>query len=413
MYPMSIRRSSVPGWTALAYVFMAIGWLLFADYLFDWLDDGIPWARLHSTRGAFFVAATAGMLFFLLRKILARASRAEERLREYEGRWREALEQTGDGIALIDLVTGHCTFSPRWKMVLGYAESELGDSVEEWESRIHPEDRAEVIARMKRLSEGAESHCRCEYRMRTKAGHYKWFLDRGHRFAALSDRPEGTILIQRSDIHEAKLIERTQNYLAGIELPESPREFLNDMARFLAGELSMAMVMIGRYEEEAQEVTVIAGYRDGAEFHGFNYKLAGTPCANVTANEFCHYPAGVRHNFPDDAWLAENGIESYAGVPLLEPVRRTADRAGPASGHGVHGDRIPPAALRHAGRGRAAPDAGPSRPLEQGPAPQGHLRAHAVGRLCEGSGKPLHACERRILPPDGQASVGGARQEQP
>ncbi|MBI1345108.1 PAS domain S-box protein [bacterium] len=47
------------------------------------------------------------------------------------------------------------------------------------------------------------------------------------------------------------------------------------------------------------------------------YELAGTPCANVMHESFCHFVQGVQGEFPEDAQLAKMGIESYMGMPLL------------------------------------------------------------------------------------------------
>ncbi|GAK83138.1 diguanylate cyclase [Vibrio ponticus] len=50
----------------------------------------------------------------------------------------------------------------------------------------------------------------------------------------------------------------------------------------------------------------------------FCYSLAGTPCHEVSksAQLFCLYSDNVAQNFPEDVFLAENGIQAYLGVPL-------------------------------------------------------------------------------------------------
>ena len=47
------------------------------------------------------------------------------------------------------------------------------------------------------------------------------------------------------------------------------------------------------------------------------YDLPGTPCEDVVRGNLCHYPVGVSKKFPLDTALAEMGIESYLGVPLV------------------------------------------------------------------------------------------------
>ncbi len=54
----------------------------------------------------------------------------------------------------------------------------------------------------------------------------------------------------------------------------------------------------------------------------FEYDLRGTPCDNVVGRDFCYYPRDVARLFPDDRWLADHGIESFAGVPLFDAADR-------------------------------------------------------------------------------------------
>lgn len=49
------------------------------------------------------------------------------------------------------------------------------------------------------------------------------------------------------------------------------------------------------------------------------WTLAGTPCEDVVRGALCHHPSQVRQTFPDDRLLVDLGVESYLGVPLLNP----------------------------------------------------------------------------------------------
>ncbi len=57
--------------------------------------------------------------------------------------------------------------------------------------------------------------------------------------------------------------------------------------------------------------------------HGaaFEYDLAGTPCEGVVAGRTCFHAADLRRAFPDDVALADLGVESYLGVPVLDSTR--------------------------------------------------------------------------------------------
>src|SRR4028119_1586184 len=60
------------------------------------------------------------------------------------------LIETGYRLWDWNLQTNTVYYSPSWKAMLGYQESEIGDSPIEWSHRIHPGDvekvRAELIA---------------------------------------------------------------------------------------------------------------------------------------------------------------------------------------------------------------------------------------------------------------------------
>ncbi|MGA2594199.1 MAG: EAL domain-containing protein [Bryobacteraceae bacterium] len=106
--------------------------------------------------------------------------RAEEALRESEERYALAARGANDGLWDWDLENNQVYFSSRWKEMLGYQESEIGDSPEEWLSRVHREDRplleSELTAR--RETDGSAEYA-SEHRMQHKDGSYRWMLSRG------------------------------------------------------------------------------------------------------------------------------------------------------------------------------------------------------------------------------------------
>jgi PAS domain S-box-containing protein len=104
---------------------------------------------------------------------------AEERLRESEARWQYALEGAGDGAWDWDIRTGKIFFSRRWKEMLGYSEEEVGDSLDEWSNRVHPDDLPEAMTLVRRHLDGLTPQYWSEHRVRCKDGDYKWILDRG------------------------------------------------------------------------------------------------------------------------------------------------------------------------------------------------------------------------------------------
>jgi len=150
-------------------------------------DDGLGsiWTRVSTL-----VLATGGILSLLATLVVGSLRRREHDLEEQidqrmselafsEERWRFALEGAGDGLWDWDLRTGKVFYSQGWKRALGHEAHELGEGIEEWRGRIHPEDRMVAMADLDRHMAGRSLSWQAEYRMRCRDGSWKWFLGRG------------------------------------------------------------------------------------------------------------------------------------------------------------------------------------------------------------------------------------------
>ncbi|CAK0771302.1 hypothetical protein CCP2SC5_530011 [Azospirillaceae bacterium] len=104
---------------------------------------------------------------------------AEQALNQSEQRWTLALRGTNDGIWDRNLETGEMFYSDRFREMLGYGPEELPNRLEEWETRIHPDDRDRVFLAIEEHFDRQTSFYACEYRLRCKDGSYKWILARG------------------------------------------------------------------------------------------------------------------------------------------------------------------------------------------------------------------------------------------
>jgi diguanylate cyclase (GGDEF)-like protein/PAS domain S-box-containing protein len=103
----------------------------------------------------------------------------EEALRESEERYALAVQGANDGIWDWNLKTGKVYFSPRWKAMLGYAEHEIDNSLDEWFERVHPEDLYWVKREVTAHLDGLTPHFESEHRMLHRDGEYRWMLSRG------------------------------------------------------------------------------------------------------------------------------------------------------------------------------------------------------------------------------------------
>ena len=97
-------------------------------------------------------------------------SRVEERTQQL----RLSINASNIGLWDWDPVSGAASFSPEWRVQLGYGPDEIPDSMQEWESRVHPDDLAPALASLRRHLADATGKYAMEFRLRHKDGSYRW-----------------------------------------------------------------------------------------------------------------------------------------------------------------------------------------------------------------------------------------------
>ena len=108
-----------------------------------------------------------------LRAEIAERCQVEERLAL-------ALWATDLGLWDWDATTDAVVYDRRWAEFLGYSPDEIESHLQNWQSRVHPDDLPQVMKALdahvrERISPNYES----EHRIRTRSGEYRWILARG------------------------------------------------------------------------------------------------------------------------------------------------------------------------------------------------------------------------------------------
>ncbi len=132
---------------------------------------------------------------------------AEEALRKSEERYALAARGANDGLWDWDLVAGKAFFSPRWKAMLGFAEDDVGDRLEEWLGRVHAQDLPGLNARLLAHLEGQSQHFESEYRIEHGDGRERWMLCRGLAVRDGTGKPVRMVGSQ-TDVTQRKLAEQ-------------------------------------------------------------------------------------------------------------------------------------------------------------------------------------------------------------
>lgn len=135
--------------------------------------------------------AAAGLLvpigILLSRRMVRHRERAEQALKLSQERFDLAVAGSNDGLWDWNTVSGEMYFSPRFEQLLGFDELELGNSMDRFMERVHPEDKAATEqALIAHLKNGTVFDV--EVRYQTKAGDYRWFRARGQSVRDLTGR---------------------------------------------------------------------------------------------------------------------------------------------------------------------------------------------------------------------------------
>jgi PAS domain S-box-containing protein len=138
---------------------------------------------------------------------ISKRKRDEARLKASEELWHFALEGAGEGVWQYYLPEREVLISPRHQQLLGFDEDQTVLSPETWMALVHPDD-VPIIRDVEQgyATNSLSSHER-EYRIRHRAGHYIWILERGMVIRRHPDGRPARIVGTHADITERKRVE--------------------------------------------------------------------------------------------------------------------------------------------------------------------------------------------------------------
>ena len=130
--------------------------------------------------------------------------RVIESLRESQERYTLAVNGANDGLWDWNLATNEVYWSPRWKSMLGYEDSEIGVTPDQWLDRLHQDDWTRVRQTVAAHIAHGTGHYESEHRLRHRDGTFRWVLCRAaaiRNAAGIATRFAGSL----TDITNAKL----------------------------------------------------------------------------------------------------------------------------------------------------------------------------------------------------------------
>ncbi|MCX9155169.1 response regulator [Niveibacterium sp. 24ML] len=124
-----------------------------------------------------------------------------------EERLKHALDTSDDGIWDWELDTGAVHYSTRWAGMIGYRVEDLSPSLGGLLALVHPDDVQATRAKLEAHVRGERPEYEAEFRMRAKAGDWKWILARGKVVKRAADGRVLRLVGTHRDITERKRFE--------------------------------------------------------------------------------------------------------------------------------------------------------------------------------------------------------------
>jgi two-component system, cell cycle sensor histidine kinase and response regulator CckA len=160
-----------------------------------------------------------------------------------------ALQAANVGLWDLDLQTNRIHYSHAWKQQLGYADDEIGDSLDEWERRLHPDDRARARNMAFAHIAAAKPNYEQEFRLQHKDGSYRWILARGTVYYDADGTPAHAIGLH-IDLTEKKLAEAA---LRERERQQHELAVVGQLAAGIAHDFNNIMAVVSIYAEMTSE----------------------------------------------------------------------------------------------------------------------------------------------------------------
>jgi diguanylate cyclase (GGDEF)-like protein/PAS domain S-box-containing protein len=198
----------------LGYLLLAGLWILLSDQLLTALGlSAAQQERLQSLKGLFFVVLTSALLYLVLHRHARQYRRARLALAGNEERLRLALDATRDGLWDWDVSRRKVFFSEGYARLLGLTPQALGDTREDWASRLHPDDMERALHALN--AELSDQPYENIYRLRHADGSYRWIHSRGRLLRDESGQPQRFIGIA-SDITQQRAIDDSLRQAAAV-----------------------------------------------------------------------------------------------------------------------------------------------------------------------------------------------------
>jgi PAS domain S-box-containing protein len=163
-------------------------------------ESGYKWIRIDATPKS---NENGEVVFYGLISDITEVKEQEIRLKIADERYHFAVQASDRGVWDWDLITDKVYYSSESMKILELTDSDLVATPEEWDERVHPEDREEYYGNIKLHFENKIPFYETCHRVLC-SGKYKWILDRGKVIERDEDGKPLRIVGTHTDISEQK-----------------------------------------------------------------------------------------------------------------------------------------------------------------------------------------------------------------
>jgi PAS domain S-box-containing protein len=279
---------------------------------------------------------------------------AEAALREREQRWLLALEGSNTGAWDWDVPSGTVIYARRWKHILGYSEEEVGNTLEDWEKLVHPDDLDAARRVVEAIVSGQTGEYQTEHRLRCKDGSWKWTADRGTTIERQADGKPRRVVGALIDISDRKQAEADRAQLQAQLMQSQKMEAIgqltggiahdfNNILGIIMGNVDLAMMHMQsdqkislmeclagiqeageRARDLVKKMLVFSRRRSGAETRAISLQAIVNEVKTILARTF---PSGIQiaeHIDPDAPSVCIDSIDIHQALLNLAINARDA-----------------------------------------------------------------------------------------
>jgi PAS domain S-box-containing protein len=210
--------------------------------------------------------------YFAIEEDITHKKETEEKLKEFEDRFRIALEKIGDNLWEYDYRTDKTVFSNPDNIFISSPEKQSPESnTKLWWDCVHKDDKPQLEENSQKYNRGEIGHHSLQYRMNSLDGKERWVLDRG-------------VVIEKDENGMPLKIIGTHTDITAQKTAEQALKIKEEKYRNIIDNINLGLVEVDLNEKimyvnnrfcdmsgydlaelEGQDITKIFGYKDNLE----------------------------------------------------------------------------------------------------------------------------------------------------